>query len=44
MFLAFSVEGDNATVEEVEGDGDTGVVLYAVPIVRMSVDILKDHD
>jgi len=42
MFLSFGVEGNDATVEKVEGDADTRVVLNTVPIVWMAVDILKD--
>ena len=43
MFLAFGVEGDNTAIEQVKGDADTRVVLYAVPIVRMAVNVLKDY-
>ena len=43
MFLAFRVESDDATVEKVKGDADTWVVLYTVPIVKMTVNILKDN-
>ena len=43
MLAAFWVKDDDATVEEIESNGDALVVLYAVPVVGMAVDILKDH-
>ena len=43
MFIAFGVEGNDATVIEIKGNCNTRIMLDAVPIVRMTVDILKDH-
>ena len=43
MFIAFGVEGNDATVIEIKGNCNTRIMLDAVPIVRMAVNILKDH-
>ena len=43
MFLSLGVEHDDATVIEVEADGDALVVLDAVPVGRMAVDVVKHH-
>ena len=44
MFYALWVEHHDAAIVKVKGKGNPRIVLYAVPILRMLVDILKDNN